>query len=206
MFSKRKITLVANTKKAALRFAVLAGTPSRTFKLSTQEEQRYFAEHFPLGQKMNDTTYVFSSTIFANKNGQARLFMAALPVDVCDELAYAGAEKYGSIHRIAAIDCIEHILLRKYSENFAPDENVFIFLPQDNGLRVLYIKENLPTGAVFISNHPDYREVEFMRFYNTLEKSETQRAILINFDESFLWLQEILTTQNILHEEAQHTE
>lgn len=221
----KKITLVANTKKTSVRIAEVFGISPQISRLTKENEKDFFAKNYPLGEKMNESTHVFSSTIFTNKNGQMRLFMAALPVDVCDEIARAGAENHGSIHRIAAIDCVEHTLFREYSEIFAPHERAFIFFPQDNGLRVLYIKENLPTGAVFISNHPDYRVAEFMRFYNALEESresneremgeqdtnesktqETQRAILLNFNENFRWLQELLTAQNILHKEAQHTE
>ena len=185
------VTLVANTRKTAVRIVTVPHLP-KNGKLSQAEQWKLVKEHFPYGEKFNENTHVFDGSIFTNNNGQPRFFMTALPVSVCDEFTKAGIKLVGSIHRITRLETIEHILFREYISKSEPDESLFIFIPQDDGLRVLYIADCLPNAAHFISNHPDYREDEFLRFYNALEKPEKQRVIFHKDNGNFEWLNDLL--------------
>ncbi|MCL2198491.1 MAG: hypothetical protein FWB80_06180 [Defluviitaleaceae bacterium] len=171
--------VVANTRKTVVRISDTA----------TAINWEVVKQHFPIGEKMNENTHVFDGSIF-NKNGQTRLFLAALPVYVCDELAKEGAEKAGSIHKVKRIETAEHLMFRKYCDQ-AINGEVYIFLPQDEGIRILHIRDSLPNATHYMSNHPTHREAEFNRFYSEYKTDDEKQAILPH-DDTMDWLHAIL--------------
>ncbi|MCL1863562.1 MAG: hypothetical protein FWF78_08355 [Defluviitaleaceae bacterium] len=163
------MVVVANTSKTIIRIAHSSVVNWETIKAN-----------FPIGEKINENTYVFDGSIF--KKGQTRLFLAALPFYVCDELAKEAAKRAGGVHKVKRIETAEHLLFRKYCES--PDSDMYIFLPQDVGIRVLHLLDNLPNAAHYISNNPNHRESEFMRIYD----KSTKHAVLLDDGMDLDWL------------------
>lgn len=201
------LVLVANTHKTVVRVAKLSNISKRGFSvLSQDDEWSLVKNHFPIGEKMNESTHVFDGCIFANKNGQLRFFMTALPISVCNDFAKTGVELTGSIHRVARLDTAEHVLFRQFCEIPPYDEALFIFLPQDNGIRILYISENLPASTHYISNNPTHRRDEFLRFYNAIPNQDEppkivmERAVLLIPENipspDFEWLHILLSQKD----------
>jgi len=177
----KALMLVANTQKTAIRVAKIPHGK----KLSQEAQWTLVEENFPIGEKMNENTHIFDGSIFKNENGQSRFLIAALPVIVSERITEIGVALTGSIHRIARLDTIEHITFKKYCAE--TNEPALVFLPQDYGIRILHIAENLPAGSFFISNDPLYREDEFSRFYNSLD-SPPEKFIFTEENEEFSWL------------------
>jgi len=197
--------LVANMGKTAVRIADLSGITKPTKKNFPEAKQwNLVAANFPIGKKMNENTHNFDGNIFANNNGQARFFMTALPVAVSDIIAKIGIALTGSIHRVDRLDTAEHILFRRYAAKADATESLLITLPQDDGLRLLHIAENLPNAAHYISNHPTHREDEFLRFLNTINSTSkkdnnSKTAILLNNKhtlQDWQWLHAILSVND----------
>lgn len=189
------LVLVANTRKTAVRVADI--TAEGTLTLSQDTQWRFVQKNFPIGDKMNEFTHTFDGSVFTNEAAkrvaQSSFFMVALPIAVSDIITKIGVALTGSIHNVARLDTAEHILFRKYS---ALHESAFILLPQEGGLRVLRIEENLPVVAHYISNDPEHREGEFMRFFGII-KSPPKVAIFVNCENDFAWLREILSSEII---------
>ncbi|MCL2356299.1 MAG: hypothetical protein FWC70_03930 [Defluviitaleaceae bacterium] len=174
--------VVANTRKTYVRIADTA----------------IFREHFPMGKRMNEKTHVFDASFFENKCGKKCCFMAALSVEAAEELvqlapAAADANAFESVHRfvfkkparVTRIETAEHLAFRKFCPLY---ESAFVFLPQDDGLRVLHIHDNLPAAAHFISNNPAYRAGEFLLFCNSLEN--LPKIAVVRNEAEFAWLRE----------------
>ncbi|MDR0272501.1 MAG: hypothetical protein LBI27_04205 [Clostridiales bacterium] len=176
--------IVANTRKTAIRVADISHIAD--FSKKNYDRWNLIENNFPIGDRMNENTHVFDGCVFNGDNGQSRFFMTALPVSACDVLAKIGVQLTGSIHRVARIDTIEHVLFERYVEETEEDESVLIFHPQDNGIRILHIENKLPNAAHYISNHPAHRENEFHRFYNSIKKPEIKtRAIYLGENMDF---------------------
>ncbi|MCL1878381.1 MAG: hypothetical protein FWF80_05950 [Defluviitaleaceae bacterium] len=174
------MTLVANTRKTAVRIASVATA--------------VFDMHFPFGIRMNKDTHVFDASFFENERGEKRCFMAALPIETAEEIAAEGVKTAGSIHRIDRIETAEHLAFRKFCSEY---ETALIFLPQDDGLRVLHIDDNLPVAAHCISNSPVRRTEEFLLFYNAIENKP--KIVLVENEKDLAWVREILPEFPILH-------
>jgi len=198
------IILVANTRKTAIRIANIDDSVIiKNGNISQDTQWNLVQKTFPLGEKMNEDTHVFDGSIFVNENGQSQFFIAALPVNICNIFAKIGVRLTGTIHRVARLDTIENILFKKYTAISEMHESVLIFLPQDDGLRLLHITANLPNATHYISYNPLYREDEFLRFYNSFcnsQDSETinKRAIFLknNTALNWQWLRDILSKYN----------
>ncbi|MCL2577821.1 MAG: hypothetical protein FWE27_07210 [Defluviitaleaceae bacterium] len=175
------LVLVANIRKTVIRIAEL----SEGSVLSTEKQWSFVEDNFPLGEKMNEDTHIFDGCVFKNNNGQSRFFMAALPVFISDAIAKIGVALTGSIRRVARLDTAEYILFRKYAAEIS--EPALIFLPQESGIRILHIAENLPIAAHYISNNPLHREDEFSRFYSSL-KSPPVKTVFTGDEDEFKWI------------------
>lgn len=162
------MVIVANTRKTIIRVAQEAGGWD------------VIKEHFPIGERMNEDTHVFDGSLFT-ENGQMRFFMTALPISICDEIAKKGAEIAGSIHKIKRMETIEHLVFRKFCGQAG---DMYIFLPQDQGIRVLCIKDALPHSVYYISNNPNHREAELSRIYD----GQTEAVILEDGTTDLGWL------------------
>ncbi|MCL2224738.1 MAG: hypothetical protein FWB96_07210 [Defluviitaleaceae bacterium] len=175
----KELVLAANVRRTVIRVAEIGAS-----ELSQDGQWALIEQCFPLGDMMNAETYVFDGSIFENENGARRFFMTALPVDISDMMAKVGVEMTGSIHRVARLDTVEHILFRQYVNEAS--EPVLIFLPQEDGIRILHIADNLPVGTNYISNDPLHREDQFSRFYNSLQAPPTKTIFPREGD--FEWL------------------
>jgi len=169
------LVLIANMRKTVIRIVEIPQRKRNT-PIKPAAQWELVCSAFPLGERMNERTYVFDGCEFANEKGEARFFMVALPVEVSDIIAQIGEAIVGSPYRLTCIDTIEHIILRKYipkpiSKNTQPVQNttitqedeLLILLPQDDGLRILHIQEGLPQTAHYISNNPSHRSGELLR-------------------------------------------
>ena len=190
------VVLVANTRSTVIRVARLDEFSQKPKKLTMGDKWQLVLDNFPISSKMNENTHVFDGSIFTNKNGQTCFFMAALPINVGEELVKIGVGIFGSVHSISRIDTAEHLLFQKYLASGAEgniDGALLVFLPQDEGLRVLHIENGLPIGAGYIGNNPMYREDELRRFI-VGAKVQVGRAVLPDCENEcdFDWLEDAL--------------
>jgi len=169
-----RVTLVANTHRAVIRVAEL---PTRGGGLSNAAQWRLVEENFPLGPLLNADTHIFDGSIFENDAGRRCFMMAALPKAIAEPIGELAVTKWGSVHKLARLDTVEHMLFRHFAfdceskgkrlrkaENPVPQWVVF---PQSKGFRILYINNGLPQGAHYISNHPELRDAELERVWET---------------------------------------
>jgi len=175
-YKSSNLVLVANMRKTVIRVATVPPRKgNKPIKPAAQWELVRSA--FPLGEKMNEKTYVFDGCEFTNGKGDTCFFMVALPMDISGIIAQIGEAIAGSSYRLSRIDTVEHVLLKKYISQstketltFAKDGEVLILLPQDGGLRILHITAGLPQTTCYISNHPSYRTNELTRYMQALQK------------------------------------
>lgn len=212
------VTLVANTHRVAVRVAQLTGSDR---KLSPVVKWRLVQENFPIGALMNGETHVFDGSVFKDATGRQCFMMVALPKTIAESIGAMAEEKWGSVHRLARLDTMEHMLFRhfavapvrkrpnvadlKQNDNsmLSPVEetplSLWVIFPQDTGFRVLCINHGLPQGAYSVSNHPELREAELGRAW----EADTPGHVIIHTrkSEDTNWIQEQLqgrgaTTEN----------
>jgi len=132
------------------------------FKRKTPKQWDMVKSVFPIGAKMNEKTHIFDGSMFSNKAGLRRFFIAAMPVDVSDEIAEIGMTLTGNMHRIKRLETAEHLIFRHYAMQFM--EPFWVVFPQDEGFRILFLNEGLPCASWHMGNNPEYREEEISRF------------------------------------------
>ncbi|MCL2217051.1 MAG: hypothetical protein FWB91_08550 [Defluviitaleaceae bacterium] len=173
-FKASSVVAVANLRKTIIRVANIS--PVKKAKVLTQDAKwELVRSAFPIGDKMNENTHIFDGGEFVNEKSEARFFMAALPKEISEIIARVGEALVGSVHRLARIDTVEYILLKRY----AGEAGVLILLPQDEGLRLLAVAEGLPLSFHYISNHPGHREGELLRYLQSIEKFVMTRAVCL---------------------------
>lgn len=189
--SKRTpVVLVANTQKAAFRI-----TTGPIKKLSKWE---LIESNFPIGLKMNESTHIFDGTIY-NSPSSSCFLMVALPIQVANNLSNIATSQF-SIHSIKRLDTIENIIFN----HFAPlaKEPLWLFFPQEDGMRILHMANFLPLNAHTISNNPNQCNYEATIILESAKKSpETfpQKAVFIESDsaDNWGWLFNILKPMKI---------
>ena len=170
----RRVTLVVNTCRTVIRVQELVGRDNR---LTPAVKWRLVQENFPLGPLMNEDTHIFDGSVFENSAGGRYFMMAALPKAIAEPIGEMGVEKWGSPHRLARLDTIEHVLFRHYAgkapglgegrdipgEINEKTHALWVVFPQSDGFRVLHMSDGVPQGGYSISNHPELREAELSR-------------------------------------------
>jgi len=177
------VTLVANTHRTAIRIAELT---ARGKRLTNAAKWRLVEENFPLGPLMNANTHIFDGSVFENSTGRRCFMMATLPKTIAEPTGELALEMWGNAHKLARLDTVEHMVFRHFAftpkarnkririeENPAP---LWVVLPQGEGFRILHINDGLPQGAYYISNHPDLREAELQRAWET---AIPQRVVML---------------------------
>jgi|GEM_PF-5586830 len=174
----KKKTLIVNTKHTAIRITTMPEVKSskvgivHKLGLLQKKNQHHVHKHvlkpndeqlwtiikdvFPYGETLNAQTHVFDSSLFENEQGEHRLFFAALPMAVSDELAEQGIKKHKHLSNIVSLDTLEHVLFREYCVQC--DVLTLIVFEQSEGWRVLVIDQHLPVAAPRFINTPEHRE------------------------------------------------
>ena len=164
-FKGKKIVLVANFKKTIIRVAdVHDFNHKRGFlrkKIADDDAWEVIRAVYPIGPSINEQTYLFDISVFGDK----KYVCFGLPADLCEKLAQTGKELSGSLHRVSRLETVENFVFAK----FGFGDKIIVF-PQDDGNRVLAIKNGLPEKVFFISSHPTRRELEFERLLESLGK------------------------------------
>ena len=179
-FRRLKLILVANYKKTIIRVVdAFKFNLKRSFfrkKIANSDAWEVIKSVFPLGPSINEETHIFDISFF----GDSKLVCFGFPMGLSLKLTEIGKELTGSIHGVHRLETIENLLFAKYS-----NDSRIIVLPQDDGFRVLTIKDGLPENAFFIGNHPTRREAEFERIIERLgKKMPICMSIFIPFGES----------------------
>jgi len=166
---RRSIVLVANVMETAIRVADINVNPPKNYadelmlavrKQSSPTRWELVNTHFPIGEKMNGNTHNFDGVVVGNKHTK-RYVMAALPNHVAENISKTGAELFGN--SIKRLDTVECILFRYFAKkNIA--EPYWVIFPQGDGFRILYLCDGLPRAAWRISNHPQFRQAEMIRY------------------------------------------
>jgi len=143
------------------------------FKRKTPKHWDMVKSAFPIGVKMNEKTHIFDGSMFVNKAGLRRFFIAALSVDASAEIAEVGMALTGGEHRIKRLETVEHLLFRYYAPRFT--EPFWVIFPQSEGFRILFLNEGLPCASWYMSNNPEYREDEISRFLQSSVIAERRK-------------------------------
>ena len=165
---RKKLVVAANSRKTIIRIANANDFGIRRglfgMKLGSEEAWDIIKAVFPIGSAINEDTHIFDISLF----GGNVLACFGLLADVCSRMSGIGAELAG-VHRLCRLETIEHLLFRKICRDCerAKSNRVALF-HQDSGLRVLAVKDGLPEGAFYISNHPTRREEELERILDSL--------------------------------------
>ena len=174
--------LISNTRQAVTRIADVSPgflTASLDFLQSV----------FPVGGRINESTYVFDSCIFENSRGQRRVFITALPVGMSEAMTQIGLGLVPGVKYLMRLDTIEHIIFRRYVAQTRDGETVLLLLPQEGGFRLLYAVDGLPQAVHYISDQPIYRQNELSRVLRSFESDAKIRRVV--FLESIYCLDDI---------------
>ena len=167
-FRGKKLVIAASYKKTIIRVAdAREFNHKRGFlrkKIAGGDAWEVIKSVFPFGHAINEETHLFDVSLFGNK----KYVCYGLPVDLCENLAEIGKELTGSLHKVSRLETIENLMFAK----IVSGSKIVIF-QQDDGFRVLAIKDGLPENAFFISNHPDRREAEFERILDNIGDNRT---------------------------------
>ena len=162
-FGRARLVIAASYKKTIIRVAQMREfNHKRSFlrkKIAESDAWEVVKSVFPFGHAINEDTHLFDVSLFGNK----KYVCYGLPVDICENLAELGKELTGSLHKVSRLETIENLMFA----GMCNGSRIVIF-PQDDGFRVLAIKDGLPENAFFISNHPKWREAEFERILDNI--------------------------------------
>jgi len=164
-----RVVLIANTHKVVIRVAELTG---RDRRLSPATKWRLVQDNFPIGAFLNADTHIFDGSVFKNSEGEHRFMMAALSKAIAEPMGEMAAEKW-KVSKLLRLDTIEHMLFRQ----FANEGHKWVVFPQSEGFRILHINNSLPQGANYISNHPEFRNLELERAW---EANMPSSAIILS--------------------------
>jgi len=167
-----KIIFVVNKSNTIIRTAAISKP-----KVSTKIKKELINNNFPICEQLNENTHVFDGKVFVNEKKEMQFLMAAIPLNVSDVLTKIGEFITGEVKNILSIDVIENILAEEYRNN----KDLMLMLPQDNNLRLILIKNNLPVSVSTISNNLAYRKDELMRFIS--ENNTKCEAVFTNSNE-----------------------
>ena len=167
-FKGKKLVLAANCKKTLIRVADANefGHKRGFFKKKIADGVAWevIKSVFPFGPSINEDTHLFDISVYSDK----KFVCFGLPVDICEKLAEIGKELTGSLHKVSRLETIENLMFA----NHCGEDKIIIF-PQDDGFRLLAIKDSLPENAFYISNHADRREAELERVLVCLGEKRT---------------------------------
>jgi hypothetical protein len=133
----------------------------------------------PHGESINEGTHAVDYDLFSD----SVLFVAALPLALSEAMTSMCRIWGVPLHNIKQLGVAEHALLRRYSTADC------LCLPQENGVRLLFLPDGVPTGAVYVSDAPAYREQELDRLWQTGYPLPKQAILLTKKPaDSFDWL------------------
>ena len=185
-YARSSIIIVANTRYLSIR-AVDIPTPKLVDKIRPADRWALVEKAYPIGEKMNENTYIFDGTVFTNEGGDSCFFMIALPCEASENMAKNCSLLLGA--NLKCLDSIEHYIFKHFAKG---DNTLVVVFPQGNGLRVLYIEKGLPKDAWYISNDPMFREDELLLICAGLGVREaeitTTQAIILNNNHELDWV------------------
>ena len=174
------VILVGNTAKTVLR---IVPVPDEDI---TKNEWEFLEKTLPVGNVINEVSYVFDYEFLENKYGDKCVIAVAIPHDYAMEVVRIGTELTGSLHKINEVVPIEYVLIEHFKK--LENDSYMLFFPQDNGVRCIYINNNLPAAIGFISTHPSFRLKELERFFKC-NNIDLKEAVLISTEpDEYSWL------------------
>lgn len=179
-------------------------------KLKRREQWNLVKSVFPIGDKMNEKTHIFDGVMLTNKVGLSRFYMTALSMDVANDIAEIGMQLFGSEYRLKRLDTMEHLLFRYYMRQTL--DPLLVVFPQHEGFGILLLTDGLPKAAWSISNYPEFRENEFLRYFKTAQelatvmqeeddeqnKTTLKKAVVLGGDLD--WIYQILEASDVMVE------
>jgi len=201
LLSGRKILFLLNISSTILRLSgsttseegfltEIAPTspipPVGAFPEEAFPEEMLAAAAYPLGKHPSD--YVFSHNIEGDG-----IWMTAVPVEVSNSLIKICRLKGIRQGRVQVIDTIEY-RMACYLGRLYP--SLWILLPQEPGIRLIILREGIPCGCYFFSNHPDFRVWELSRLW-MCQPNPPQHAVILDEDSSYAWLSDFLAGKSV---------
>jgi len=189
-----KVTLVANTRRAAIRVSEILG---RGRRLSQAMQWRLIEENFPIGSLMNSDTHIFDGSLFENHEENCCFMMVALPKTVVEPIAELGLKRHKTANRLTRLDVLEHLLFRHYtkilntatskSSKLADDSSklvnmsspLWVIFSQDAGHRLLLLDNGLPISTHYLS---EYHDTQMMEAELVWGKEAPRRVVFVTPD------------------------
>jgi hypothetical protein len=144
------------------------GTRIRKDPPNNAGKTEWAARYFPYGESFNEDTHVFARERFPGANAEEDSWlMLALPLPLADalvEMCGAWGIKPGSVRRIGIL---EHALMAYYGGICA--EPLWLFLPLEDGIRLMFLYNGQPREIFYVSWDPSYRETELDRIFWTAD-------------------------------------
>ena len=155
-FRGKRLVLAASFKRTLIRVvdASRFGHKRRFFQrgLKNSDAWEVINSVFPIGSTINEDTHLFDISFF----GDTKYVCYGFPACLSEKLAEIGKELTGSVSRVSRLETVENLMFARQIR-----ESKILIFPQDDGFRLLAIKNGLPENVFFISNHPERREAEF---------------------------------------------
>lgn len=151
-FRNKKLVVAANFERTSIR---IAGFTKKGFlwrSLPKKDAWELIQAVFPFGAGINGDSHVFDVSMFGGK-----YFCCGLPAFLCEFLTALGTELTGSVHRLAGIETLEHLVYRHELEIKKSPRNKLIVFPQESGYRLLFARDGLPEEVFFVTNHHERR-------------------------------------------------
>jgi len=195
--TRKPVVLLANVKDVTTRVAVMPAKEKMKFwqqeiTFSTQRKREDLWEliktHFPISEKMNTTTHMFDGADF-----DGCILLTAIPISIAENIAENCARLFGGKHKLKRLDTMQHHLLKRHSAECL--ESTWIIFPEGQGFCIMHVENCTPKAVWHISNHPDFREEELLRYIKTAPK----RAVV--YGEENEWMDDMFASAGIEIEE-----
>lgn len=186
-FWKKRLVVAANFEKTIIRITSRTKGTFLNRGLSSKEAWELIKTVFPFGTSINEKSHIFDIARF----GPKRYFCCGLPVELAEFLTALGTELTGSVHRVEAIETLEHMIFKHELGSQKKRANKLIVFPQESGYRLLFARDGLPEDVFFVTNHPKRRVDELRSVIKTIGTWEYDLKILPPGNEA-LWVLEYL--------------
>jgi hypothetical protein len=153
--------------------------------------QASILQSFPFSDEFNESNHVIHYGVFRAPAGPDILFIAALPLEIANALVKMCQLLGISLYNIKRIEPIEYTLLNKHITHSV---SICLCLRQENGVRLLFAANGIPTGIHYISDDPIHRITELDRLW--LWQASLPECVILFADCA--WIKEYFTQRAVL--------
>ena len=138
--------------------------------------------------------YILSHSNFLNKNANKRIWTSATPKFIPNNLVEMCRSKKIRIGRIKAIDTLDYRITHYLSKLY--DSVIWIFIPQEPGIRLIVLQDGIPINVYVFSNNLDFRYNELVRIW-ICQAFSPQHAIVLSDNTDYDWIKLFLKERSL---------